>query len=251
MPRWSPDSTQILFSDIWISDTTSRSEAYIVSARGGAPRQLLPEGSGEQSDPDWSPDGHKIVFGSSFGGQDPKSVIRIFDLDSRQVTVLPGSTGKTDPRWSPDGRSIAANSFDLLTMNIFDVGTQRWLALPPKIRMGFPEWSKDSRFIYFMGGSDDPSLYRMRVKGGELEKVVDLKNWPATGWHSARWDWMGLDPTEAPLLLPAIFQATIFTPSPWSRNRDVWREYFPAGASSRMTKFERIRPPIFTPRRVA
>jgi eukaryotic-like serine/threonine-protein kinase len=40
MPRWSPDGTQILFSDIWIYPT-SRSEAYIVSARGGAPRKLL------------------------------------------------------------------------------------------------------------------------------------------------------------------------------------------------------------------
>jgi WD40 repeat protein len=207
MPRWSPDGTRILFSDIWVGDPTSRSEAYIVSARGGAPHKLLPEGTGVQSDPDWSPDGRKIVFGSSLGGQgDPKSVIRIFDLDSRQITILPGSAGMTDPRWSPDGRSIAANSFDLLTMNIFDFETRRWLALPPKIRMGFPEWSKDSHFIYFMHGPDDPGVYRMRVKGGELEKVVDLKNWPVEG----PWDWMGLDPTEAPLLLRDISSNDIY-----------------------------------------
>lgn len=196
MPRWSPDGTRILFSDIWASGFTS-SEANIVSARGGAPRKLLPEGTGVQSDPDWSPDGHKIVFGSSFAGQDPKSVIRIFDLDSRQITILPGSAGMTDPRWSPDGRSIAANSSDLLTMNIFDFGTQRWLALPPKIRMSFPEWSKNSHFIYFMHGPDDRGVYRMAAKGGELEKVVDLKNWPVEG----PWGWMGLDPADAPLLL--------------------------------------------------
>ena len=206
MPRWSPDGTRILFSDIWVGDTTSRSEAYIVSARGGAPRKLLPEVTGVQSDPDWSPDGRKIIFGSSLGGQDPKSVIRIFDLDSRQITILPGSAGMIDPRWSPDGRSIAATSFDMLTMNIFDFGTQRWLALPPKIRLGFPEWSKDSRFIYFMHGPDDPAVYRMRVKGGELEKVVDLKNWPVEG----PWDWMGLDPTEAPLLLRDISSNDIY-----------------------------------------
>jgi Tol biopolymer transport system component/DNA-binding winged helix-turn-helix (wHTH) protein len=205
MPRWSPDGAQILFSSLPVD---SPSEAYIVSARGGAPRKLLPEGSGVQSDPNWSPDGHKIVFGSSFGGQDPKSVISIFDLDSRQVTVLPGSTGMTDPRWSPDGRSVAANSFDLLTMNIFDFGTQRWLALPPKIPMNFPEWSKDSRFIYFMGGSDDPSLYRMRVKSGELEKIADLKNWPKVSFGTL--GWIGLDPTDAPLLLRDISSNDIY-----------------------------------------
>jgi eukaryotic-like serine/threonine-protein kinase len=160
MPRWSPDGTQILFSDI-----SSDSEIYIVSAQGGNPRKLLPEGSGKQSDPDWSPDGHKVVFGTSWGGQDPKSVIRIFDLDSQKISTLPGSSGMTDPRWSPDGRSIEANSFDLLTINIFDFGTQRWLGLPPKIRMNFPEWSKDSHFIYFIHPQDDPAVYRMRVEG--------------------------------------------------------------------------------------
>ena len=81
MPRWSPDGTQILFSDD--SSDWSKSEMYIVSAHGGIPHKVLPEGSGEQSDPDWSPDGHKIVFGSSYGGRNPKSVIRIFDLDSQ------------------------------------------------------------------------------------------------------------------------------------------------------------------------
>lgn len=195
MPRWSPDRTQILFSDV-----SSGSEMCIVSALGGVPRKLLPEGNGVQSDPDWSPDGHKIVFGSEFGGHDPEGVIRIFDLDTRQITILPGSVGMTDPRWSPDGRSIAASSSDLSTMNIFDVGTQRWSALPQNFGVIlFPEWSSDSQFIYFLRLGDTRGLYRIRVKGGEAEKIVDLNKWPFTGgW--VRW-WTGLDPTDAPLLL--------------------------------------------------
>jgi Tol biopolymer transport system component/DNA-binding winged helix-turn-helix (wHTH) protein len=192
-PRWSPDGTQIIFDN-----GSAEGEIYIVSAQSGVPRKLLPEGSGRQSDPDWSPDGHKVVFGSSFGGHDPNGLIRIFDLEAQKITILPGSAGMTDPRWSPDGRSIAANSFDLHTLNIFDVATQRWSALRPKMEMMYPEWSRDSQFIYFdRHWGDDRGIYRIRAKGCEAEEVVDLKNFHMTGWRG----WTTLDPTDAPLLL--------------------------------------------------
>ena len=206
MPRWSPDGTQVLFSDV--SSDWSKSEMYIVSALGGIPHKVLPEGSGVQSDPDWSPDGHKIVFGSSYGGRNPKSVIRIFDLDTRQITILPGSVGMTDPRWSSDGRSIEANSFDFSTMNIFDIGTQRWSPRLQKFAMFFPEWSSDGQFIYFMHSGDARGVYRIRLKGGEPEKIVDLKNWPISGgWVNG---WLGLDSTDAPLLLRDIGSSDIY-----------------------------------------
>jgi Tol biopolymer transport system component/DNA-binding winged helix-turn-helix (wHTH) protein len=204
MPRWSPDGTQILFSDI-----SSGSEIYIVSPQGGIPHKLLPKGSGKQSDPDWSPDGHKVVFGTSFGAQDPKGQIRIFDPDSQKISTIPGSGGMTDPRWSPDGRSIVAPSFDLRTMNIFDVGTQRWSAWPLKMEMVMPEWSRDSRFIYFLQPrGDDQGVYRVSVKAGEAERVVGLKNWLSTGWFGGLWT--GLDPTDAPLLLRDIGSNDIY-----------------------------------------
>jgi Tol biopolymer transport system component len=134
-------------------------------------------------------------------------VIRIFDLGSGQITTLPGSVGKADPRWSPDGRSIAANSSALETMNIFDVETQRWSALKEKIGMTFPEWSSDSQFIYFLHLEDPRGVYRIRLKGGEAEEVVDLKDWHIAGWFN---QWMGLDPTDAPLLLRDIGSNDIY-----------------------------------------
>jgi Tol biopolymer transport system component/DNA-binding winged helix-turn-helix (wHTH) protein len=192
-PRWSPDGTQIVFDD-----ANADGEIYIVSTQSGIPRKLLPEGSGKQSDPDWSPDGHKVVFGSSFGAHDPKGLISVFDLESQKITILPRSAGMTDPRWSPDGRFIAADSFDLHTLNIFDVGMQRWSALHLKVEMDFPEWSGDSQFLYFQWQwGDDRGIYRIRAKGGEVEKVVDLKNWHLAGWSG----WTTLDPTDAPLVL--------------------------------------------------
>jgi hypothetical protein len=50
-------------------------------------------------------------------------------------------------------------------------------------------------------------ISRIRVKGGEAELVVGLKEWHWAGW----WDsWIGLDPTNAPLLLRDIGSDDIY-----------------------------------------
>jgi Tol biopolymer transport system component len=55
---WSPDGTQIAF----MSDSPQgRTDSYIVSAQGGVPTRLIPDDSGSESTPSWSPDGGKIV----------------------------------------------------------------------------------------------------------------------------------------------------------------------------------------------
>ena len=38
---------------------------YVIPSRGGTPQRLLPEDNGPQMDPNWSPDGRKVVFSSS------------------------------------------------------------------------------------------------------------------------------------------------------------------------------------------
>ncbi len=58
-PRWSPDGAQILFFQY---DWAGHLRSYIVPSQGGTPRSLLPEDNEGQSDPNWSSDGHKIVF---------------------------------------------------------------------------------------------------------------------------------------------------------------------------------------------
>ena len=60
LPRWSPDGKQIAFYDYSVGKP---GKIYLVSADGGSPQQLLPEDPEPQQDPDWSPDGDKIIFG--------------------------------------------------------------------------------------------------------------------------------------------------------------------------------------------
>jgi Tol biopolymer transport system component len=194
-PRWSPDGTQIAFTD---DSSNGGGKAYIVSSSGGNPQRLLPEDAGMETDPNWSPDGRKVVFSTSRGGgADPQSTINVLDLDSKHVSTLPGSVGMFSPRWSPDGRSIAAVRMNSTTLNIFDIATQKW-STPYQGVVAYPAWSKDGRSIYFMNFQENPAVFRIHVADGAVEQIIDIKTLNYTGNSGM---WMGVDPTDAPLFL--------------------------------------------------
>ncbi len=201
-PRWSPDGSQILF----FAFSADHVYSYTVASEGGIPKRILPEDNGRQGDPDWSPDGKKIVFDSATARDAETGNLRILDLESRRVTVVPGSGGTWSPRWSPDGRYIAALSWKTSILKVFDIETQRWSALPVKGLARYPAFSRDSQYIYYIyvlfSHKNDSGVFRVPVKGGEVERVADLKDWHAGGDDEIELDpWMDLDPTDAPLLL--------------------------------------------------
>jgi Tol biopolymer transport system component/DNA-binding winged helix-turn-helix (wHTH) protein len=191
LPQWSPDGTQIAF--------TADGKNYIVPSEGGTPRRLVPVDNGNEQIVSWSPDGRKIVFSW-------EDEVRILDLQSRQVTTVPGSK-MFGARWSPDGRYLVAEDNDEISLNVFDFKTQRWSTLPQKGTVASPEWSRDSKYIYFRRPVDDRGVFRTPVAGGKVERIVDLKNWHDAGWVGR---YMGLDPTDAPLLLRDIGSEDIY-----------------------------------------
>ena len=194
-PRWSADGTRLAFTDLltgWI---------YTVEVAGGRLQRLLPEDNSPQSDPNWSSDGKKILFASGTFF-DPKAELRILNLASRQVTTVPGSVGTYSPRWSPDGRFIAALRHDGLGFKVFDIEKQAW-HVPTSVigPTDFPAWSHDSQFLYFIRSRSDRNIkgvYRLRARGGTPERIVDLSHFQVSGWWAS---WLGIDPTDAPLLL--------------------------------------------------
>jgi serine/threonine protein kinase/Tol biopolymer transport system component len=198
-PKWSPDGSQILFTD------DQGGHACTVPSRGGSPQRALPEGNGLESDPGWSPDGRKIIFATGLP-RGSESSIRIFDLTSHQITTLPGSDGKFSPHWSPDGQFIVANSLDVTTSYIFDVRTQHWSTLS-KGSGGWATWSGDGRFIYFLRSGDDSAIVRIPITGGEAKVVVSLKDFPFSGTFG---DWFGLDPTDAPLMMRDVSTSDVY-----------------------------------------
>jgi serine/threonine protein kinase/Tol biopolymer transport system component len=192
-PRWSPDGTKILYSYASLPD---RQLGYIISADGGQPRPILPGRSGSQFDPDWSPDGRKIVFADT-QPDNPNGSLHILDVASGQVTDLPGSKGTAYPLWSPDGHSIAAIASGSTRLRIFSVDTQTWTDFPVG-SVTFPSWSRDSHAIYFLSETEHPGIERLTPRDGKVERVIDLTGIRYTGGVGS---WMGLDPTDAPMLL--------------------------------------------------
>jgi Tol biopolymer transport system component/DNA-binding winged helix-turn-helix (wHTH) protein len=204
LPRWSPDGSQIAFT----VTTEQDFGIYIVSAEGGSLRKLLPGDHSFNLASTWSPDGRKIVFNSELDRRiDGRVITRILDLDSNQVSTVPGSDGMNGPRWSPDGRYLAAGSEDGLHLMIFNFTTQQWSELTQKGPIDSPEWSRNGQFIYFKRVVGDRGVFRIRVNGGAVEKLADLKDWHDAGWYGA---WMGLDTTDSPLLLRDIASADIY-----------------------------------------
>jgi eukaryotic-like serine/threonine-protein kinase len=192
LPRWSPDGKQIAFYSYSIGKP---GRIYLVSADGGSPRELLPEDPEPKQDPDWSPNGNRIIFGSVPANHN--SALRVFDLNTHQVSTLPGSRGLFSPRWSPDGRYIVAMPADSLSLVLFDFQTQKWSELA-KVRAGFPNWSSDGQYVYFLRWLDNSAVLRVRVSDREVEQISDLTNLPTVGNVGP---WLGLAPDDSPLVL--------------------------------------------------
>lgn len=172
MQRWSPDDRRLL---VMAKLPGSPYKIYTVSADGGDLAPLLEE-SRNQADPDWGPDGQTVVFGRlpnyAAEASAPKD-IRILNLATKAVSMLPGSTGMFSPRWSPDGRYIAAMTLDQHNLMVFDRGTSKWFTVADGI-IHNPAWSRDGKQLYFQQLiEDEVPIYRVTIADRRLERICD------------------------------------------------------------------------------
>ncbi len=199
-PRWSPDSKHIVYPTF---SPDGHNSMNLISADGGKAQRLLPAETEDMEDPNWSPDGKRVLFGQGFSPTASKEnnvgELRILDLGTGQVSVVPGSSKMWSPRWSPDGRYIVAEWTDQRpNLPILEFKTQKWSALPITAGAGYLSFSHDSRYVYFLRFGRDQGVFRIPVNGGKEERVADLSSWHLTGFFGFS---MSLDPTDAPLVL--------------------------------------------------
>ncbi|HZF39511.1 MAG TPA: S9 family peptidase, partial [Blastocatellia bacterium] len=136
-PQWSPDGASIAFvmsksgvqesSFVDISDDRN-TDIYIVSAKGGSPRQLTTN-PGPDANPRWSPDGKLIAYTSS-----PEQTSWAAKTDAMVISPDGGATrnltkdfyesaisGASSLAWTPDGNALYFSSGVGLYTHIFSV----------------------------------------------------------------------------------------------------------------------------------
>lgn len=158
-------------------------------------------GDSDQADPNWSPDGNSLVFGGQILPESDaaRNVIRIFDLKTHQVSVLPGSEGLWSPRWSPRGRHIVAMSNNGRKLLMFDFSTRTW-SLLAEAAIGYPQWSHHGEYVYFLGYRPGGNvIYRVHSGDRKPEELINLKDFRPAPFTVG--GWMGIDPDDAPLLV--------------------------------------------------
>ena len=192
-PCWSPDGKTILFYQQ--SPRGGESKAYAVSSEGGTPRPLLPEDALPQVDPNWSPDGSKVVLSPNPGR--PEATIRILDMTTHQTSDVPGSKGLFSARFSPDGRYLAGLNSGMTGLFLFDFQTQKWTELA-KGSPTWPKFSPDGQYLYVLDAAGNGAIIRVRLSDHAIEKVADLKNFIMSGTYSS---WLSVAPDGSPLLL--------------------------------------------------
>jgi hypothetical protein len=192
-PTWSPDGRMLAF------DCAVGGEIGICTANadGSSGNTLVAPLQGA-AQPDWSPDGTKIIFqAQEVGAQD--SDIYVVTLASGQVVNLTNTPDQSEqfPRWSPDGSMFAfwseAPSGDpsgaaVHTANANGSGREELFDNAP---VSSPAWSPDATKLAIVCREDPELVPQMCIVDAQDGDVVDVLK-PSTGdqpeiWSDPAW----------------------------------------------------------------
>jgi serine/threonine protein kinase len=146
----------------FVSDRSGNPQVYIMSADGSNVRSVTNEPGGA-CQPDWSPDGLKIVYISPCNGKQDtyqNSSLYIMELSSQTRTALPVSLGGDfEPAWCPDGKRIAFTSLRDGYMEIYMINIETKLvtrltksqSIPTGAYAHMPAWNPyGSQIVYVL-----------------------------------------------------------------------------------------------------
>jgi len=195
---WAPPA-QVIDHVMYRSDGSgyvdlTYSHIFVISADGGAPRQLT-TGPYNHSSPEWAPDGQSIIFTADRTGNaalDPNNQ-QIFEIDveSGELTQITDSRGpRSNPSISPDGQHIAYTGYEdeflgyqlteLYVINR-DGTDRRTISSKLEVDVSDHTWAEDSESLFFRFDDEGNSkLGNVKLNGDYTTLVSDL-NAPSIG----------------------------------------------------------------------
>jgi len=184
-----------------IAYSTRGGDIWVLRADGSRRRRLTRSGPGTDFDPDFSPDGKRIVFRSSRGRYAPDrysiglEAIRVVDVHTRRQRQIQPYTGGLFPAWSPDGNAIAFSGLrssggpvDTIQLMRPDGSGPVDLDMPGEVAT----WSPDGTRIAFAShpGDGNWAVWTMRRDGNDRRHLTHPVLLPPAGAHGdAPADW--------------------------------------------------------------
>lgn len=203
-PTVSPDGTKIAYFGVRRPRNVNRDRPppperiRVANLDGSGDRALTPRRQ-RSVDPDWSPDGTRIVYtqGRFVGRRQQRIENRIVVINAdgsgrRPITAF-GGPGEINPKWTPDGQTILFEQLrrrdsDILAMNPNGGGTRRVLATDAWETNPVP--SPDGTRIVFTSDRDRRGrdrlgpgfeLYTMARDGSDIVRLTNNRKpdmWP-------------------------------------------------------------------------
>jgi Tol biopolymer transport system component len=184
-----------------ITYSTRAGDIWVINANGTGRRRVTRSGHGLDFDPDFAPDGKRIVFRTSRGryARDRYSIglegIFVLDVRTRRERQIQPWTGGLFPAWSPDGRTIA---FSGLRSDGAPVDTIQLMSPTGagRVDLGAPgecaTWSPDGSLLAYCshGGDGNWAVWVMRPDGSGRHQLTHPRLVPPAGANGdAPADW--------------------------------------------------------------
>lgn len=171
-------SGQIAFA----STRTGVAQIYVADLSGENAVQItnLPSGACQ---PDWSPDGQRLVFISPCRSQEDiylNTSLFLINADGTNATPLDASPGGNfDPAWSPDGKTIAFTSLRTGQMEIFVLNPDEPSSIKQitsgeqRVESRMPAWSPDGeKLVYVVKRVGVYQIWTMNADGSDQIQII-------------------------------------------------------------------------------
>lgn len=191
LPRWNPEGNRLAFSSTRYGD--GRSRVYLAWAQDAEFASEEAVDLGEGSDPDWSPDGARLVYkGCDTAGAN--CGLWTTALDGTDRRLLTDNPADARPRWTPDGSRVVFMSdgrdgnWDVYSV-LVDSGEVTRITFNAASD-GLPAVSPDGSEIVFVSNRGDQwGIWRVAIDSGRAESVAgDLG--ALTNWLDQSLDWV-------------------------------------------------------------